>query len=150
MRIEGDKELIKALRAFPEKLSKRVLRSAAGKATTVVAKAARLQVKPISPTIAKHIGTRVKLYKGGNVFAIAGPKRDTPISATGHRPSKTAHLVDRGTKPHGLKAWGKVQIIHPGARAHPFLEPAEKQSSAEVKRIYITALREGIAKITKE
>jgi hypothetical protein len=150
MKISGDEELKRALKAFPDKLEKRVLRSAAGKAATATAKGIRREAKPASPTIARFIGTKVKLYKQGTVFAIAGPRRDSPKSPTGHNPAYTAHLVDRGTKPHSMKAWGRVRIVHPGAKAQPFMQPGAHQATSDVKRIYLQALRDGIAKITKE
>lgn len=151
MKVEGDETLIRALKAFPDKLARKVLRKAGSKAATPVARAARKLAKPTSPTIAKAIGTKVRLYpKTGRLFVAVGPKRDTPKSPTGHNPSKTAHLVDRGTKPHALRVYGRVRIVHPGARPRPFLEPAEKQSEAEVKRIFIKELHDGVERTAKE
>lgn len=151
MKVEGDEKLIRALKAFPDKLARKVLRKAGSKAATPVARAARKLVRPTSKTIATSIGSKVKVYpKSGRLFVAVGPKRDTPKSPTGHNPSKTAHLVDRGTKPHRLRVYGRVRIVHPGARPRPFLEPAEKQSEAEVKRIFIKELHDGVERTAKE
>jgi len=151
MKLEGDEKLIRALKAFPDRLARKVFRKAGTKAAAPVAKAARKLAKPTSPTIAKSIGTKVKLYqKTGRLFVAVGPKRDTPKSPTGHNPSKTAHLVERGTKPHAQRLFGRIRIVHPGARPYPFLEPAEEQSKSEVERIYSKELREGVERVAKE
>lgn len=149
MKIEGDRELIKALKEIPDKLARKTLRTVGTKAARPVAAEARKLVKPVSPTIAKSIAIKAKVYpKSGNLFVAIGPRRDSPKSPTGHNPSKTAHLVDRGTKPHDISR-GWVRIKHPGARATPFLQPAEKKAQAEVERIFLKELSEGLTKILK-
>lgn len=151
MRVKGDEALIKSLNEFGDKLARKVLRKAGSKAATPVAKAARKLVKPVSPTIAKSIGTKVKIYKkSGNLFVAVGPKRDTPKSPSGHNPSKTAHLVDRGTQPHMIRLFGRVKFRHPGAKATPFLEPAKAETERETQRIFTRELASGIEKLAAE
>lgn len=166
MRVTGDKELIAALRKFPSKLAGRVLRRAGAKAATPVAKAARKIVKPISPTIAKSIGSKVKVYKSGNLFVAVGPRADAPKSRKTvehplteektrrlHNPVYTAHLVHGGTKPHQIvikKATPPRTLNHPGVKPTPYLNEGLEAQRAAVEQIYVTELRKGIAQIAAE
>jgi hypothetical protein len=166
VRVNGDKELIEALKKFPGKLSGQVLRRAGQKAATPVAKAARKLVKPISPTIAKSIGTKVKVYKSGHLFVAVGPKAEPPKSRKVvehpvteekvrrvHDPRFTAHLVHGGTKPHKIvikKTDPNRTLNHPGVSEFPFLTKALEQEKALGDQIYLQELRDGIAKIAAE
>ena len=75
MRVTGDEQVLKALGQFSGKLSGEVLRRAGQKAATPVIRTAKAFVKPTSKTIAKSIGSKVKVYKRtGKLLVIVGPK----------------------------------------------------------------------------
>lgn len=166
MRVTGDTETLKALKEFGGKLSGQVLRRAGQKAATPVAKAARSFVKPVSKTIAKSIGSKVKVYKSGKLLVIVGPKAMNPKSVketenpmTGvtkkreHIADRTAHLVDRGTKAHKINLFKKKKlrvVKHPGTKGNFFLERALAQEDSLSKQIYFNELKAGVAKLAAQ
>lgn len=166
MRVTGDEALLKALKVFPGKLSGQVLRRAGQKAGTVVAKVARQLVRPVSKTIAKSIGTKVKVYKSGKLLVLVGPKAQNPKSTkivenplTGvkkkraHEPDRTAHLVDRGTKAHAITLYKKKKfrvVKHPGTKGNFYMERALIQQDSMAKQIYFNELKNGVAKLAAQ
>lgn len=149
IQITGMKQLQRNLKLLPEKAQKRVIKSAVTKAATPVVKAAKKLVrlgtglKPdgsqrehLRNTITK---TRAKIYKGGTVLVVAGPK----AKAAPH-----AFLVDLGTKPHLIKLtkpWKHLPagfvIHHPGAKAQHFMDRASQAVGAQSQ----AAMEKGIA-----
>lgn len=59
------------------------------------------------------------------------------------RPSRYAHLVERGTKPHDIKVGGRI-IRHPGSKAHPFIGPAQAAGATTGMALLRTKLESGI------
>lgn len=167
MRVTGDEKALKALAQFSGKLSGQVLRRAGQKAATPVIRTAKALVKPVSKTIAKSIGSKVKVYKRtGKLLVIVGPKVASPKSSketenpmTGvtkkreHIADRTAHLVDRGTKAHKINLFKKKKlrvIKHPGTKGNFFLERALIQEDAISKQIYFNELKSGVAKLAAQ
>lgn len=169
MDVKGDKEIIRALQEFGRKLSGQVVRRAGQKAMTPVAKAARGFAKPLSKTVAKSIGGKVKVYKRtGYVLAIVGPKADPPKSVKlaqnavmegakkvkrVHDPTVTAHLVALGAKAHKITLYKKRKLMivnHPGMKGVHFLTRALAQEEGLAKQIYMNELRTGLAKLATQ
>lgn len=163
MEVKGDKEVIHALQEFGRKLSGQVVRRAAQKAMTPVARAARGFAKPASKTVAKSIGGKVKVYKRtGYVMMIVGPKAEPPKSVKlaqnavlegsakrkrVHDPTVTAHLVHGGAKAHKITLYKKRKLMvvdHPGMKGVPYLKMALAQEEGLAKQIYMNELQTGL------
>lgn len=162
VQITGIKPLLKALKVLPEKVQKKVLKSATAKAATPVVKAAKKLVRlgtgrnpdgsqreHLRKTISK---TSPKIYKNGTVMVVAGPK----AKAAPH-----AFLVDLGTKPHLIvlgKPWRKLPagfvIHHPGAKAQHFMDRAidavGAQSQAAMEKGIATGIEREAAKLASK
>lgn len=67
------------------------------------------------------------------------------LAATG-RGIAIAHLVEAGTRPHWQPRRG---IMHPGAKAKPFLEPAYFQHADAAVVLFGKELGVGIARFTR-
>lgn len=163
MRITGDKELVKALEALDRKARTRITRAALRKAGEPVVAKAALNVADVSETIADSIGTEAKSFNKGAFHVLkVGPVSDSGAWRTKrvanpftgdkgariHKPHKTAHLVEGGTKPHTIQL-GKLTIRHPGTEARPFLEPARRAMQAAVERVYVREAWKGIEREAK-
>jgi HK97 gp10 family phage protein len=167
--LTGDKELLRTLNRLEAKATRRVVRPAASKAMTPVLKDARRRARDIGEhgALAKSLGKKTKTYsRAGVVMVIIGPRSDYQDPATGHKPSKTAHLVEYGTAPHTIQPkHGKVLVfepdtwntptviarrtVHPGAKPQPFMRPAFDTKSDQASYIFMTEVRKNILKEAK-
>ncbi|HDZ39248.1 MAG TPA: hypothetical protein ENH62_13365 [Marinobacter sp.] len=112
--LKGDKALERKLKRLMEPEKRRAVSKACKKALTPMAKAAKKIVKQDVDTgsgfFAKNIATKVKAYgKGAVVVGMLGA-RNKLDPATGENPSKIAHLLEFGTKPHFIEA-GKGSLF---------------------------------------
>jgi len=161
----GARELELQLRQLlPDAVARKVARRAVSKAGTPVARAARRNAKRIGDhgTIARSIGKKTKGYRmSQTAVTIVGPRTNYVSTDTGHKPSKTAHLVEYGTGPHVIKSdklmndgdkiyhgtdWQVfgTHVEHPGAAATPFMRPAYDETRHEAKRIIAREIETGI------
>lgn len=156
--MDGEKQLRRALQALPEKLQRKVARKALSKGGRLIAKEARKLVRPVSRTIAKSIAVKTKVYASGTGLAIVGPREMTGaaralrVAEVGdrfHNPSKTAHLVEGGTKPH-LIPGGTTPRQHPGTEPHPFILRAGQTQGADAQRAMVAMYQEGIEQVGRE
>lgn len=146
-------------------VQKQILR----KAVRAGAKAPREAAKQDAPKRLGVLGQSISVKIGTNkrdksVYAVIGPRRGvrgqrpTGTGAAGVRPSKYAHLVEFGTRPHSLAKGDKLARRkqaakqtaagkkHPGAKANPFLERAYRQTAAAAKAAMIAVIEAEIKK----
>jgi len=169
--IAGDEEVMKAFKDMPKDVVGKVLRNATGKAMMPYAKQARANMRIISPTIAKAIGTRTKLYAHrGVVINVVGVKRDTKATITKkeitmpdgttrtvtrkHDPRNTAHLVEFGTKAHKIRVpWLDSKLLgvrikywaqHPGTAEYKPMRRALESKRNEVVSILRNDVIKGV------
>lgn len=126
-------------------------RAAATKAVRAGAKIVQKAAKPRAPkrkgSGALRTSIGLKAQKGKRVktlaFAVIGARTKVVRMFKGRmiKPSKYAHLVEKGTKAHTV---GKRK--HPGAKAKPFLAPALRSSEAAVSAEMMRVLQQEIAK----
>lgn len=105
----------------------------------------------------KSIGVKVKMVgrRGRKqVIGMVGPKMATKLVIGQGReikPYKYAHFVERGTKPHSLKARNPKGFAgatearggqHPGSAAKPFLEPALKATGNQIFARFAEKIKE--------
>jgi HK97 gp10 family phage protein len=158
LRITGDDELVGRLQAL-DKTGARITKRAIAAAVQPIIEDAKRRVEPISPTIADAIDFEQKLKNKGQyhyirIGAVTDQSKTTvkaqfnPITgrvqAKWHNPSKTAHLVEKGTKPHSLRIYGSIRIKHPGAKPYPHLIPALEQNEALVEAVFAREAQAGI------
>jgi hypothetical protein len=144
-----------AVRSFmaqlPQQLEQRVLRGAARAAATVVAEEAKLRTQSSEVRDAIKVATRKA--DGGRIIAKVQVKGPGAYLAPWEEYGTSAHLISvdesqrNGMKigrinqlakdadsNHSLVIGGKFvgrTVLHPGARAHPFLRPALDTKQAE-------------------
>lgn len=128
--IEGADDIMRKLRSVGvemERAQEIILRAAGD----VIARTAADNVRDASATVADNIDVQ-KLPEQGVVIGVGPTKK-----------AWFAHMIERGTRPHRIEATGskrlRIQrsetvyyrrsVMHPGAKARPFLNPA-----AEAKR----------------
>lgn len=157
MEIDGQKELKSAFKELDMAVRKRIMRAALKKAGDPIAREAEQNVKPLSPTIAGSIGVQMKSYRAGSFQALKiGPTTDPLTFRTRerysvvagkylkvvHKPFKTAHLVEGGTKPHRIpfkKGSRKGRVWnHPGVAARPWLKPARDEHEELAKQVFFS------------
>lgn len=165
--ITGLEDLVKQLRdELPRRMQSKILKKAIGDGSKVILKAARQKVpKGETGLLKKSLGRRIKVYRlSGKVIAMVGPRTGFKKTKAGRvrtklgeefssaqvDPSKYAHLVEKGTKPHAIKITngpfkGRT-IQHPGSPAQPFLRPALDNNIARVREIFATVIKEGLEK----
>lgn len=158
-RVTGLKPLLKRLKLLPDRIQRRVLRSAVTKAATPVLKDARRRAPVgagISPDGSERtplkkslIKTRAKLRKkDGGVHVAIGPER-----------KKAPHdrLVHDGTQPHTITLSQPLvlqnvvlpagtEIQHPGAKSQPFLAEAVEAQRGKAQQILEKSIAAGIEK----
>lgn len=164
-RVMGDHQLLMKLERLKKSAQNKIIRKGNSKAIRPVIQAAKAGVRKTSRTISKSIGVKHKFYKqNGVAVAIAGPRRAASTEAerphvhfiTGgwryrkHVPANTAHLVERGTKPHQYTikiGKSKIAIRHPGTKAKPFMEPALERQKHLAVQIFHQVARQEIMRI---
>lgn len=168
MQIQGGPELQRALEKIDNEIAKKIMRKAAQKATTPWIRSARNKVKPISGTAARALGRRYKFYRNtATHYVIVGMRKGYAVPKTGgdkggkpgHDPRHTAHLIERGTKPHtipapvgGLKIGPviiKGAVRHPGTEPHPFMRPAFEENKRGAVTIVTQEIRGGLNKVAR-
>lgn len=120
--IQGISELMKTLEKFPGAIQRRILRPALNAEGTRVLKEAKAKVPVDTKLLKKSLGKRTKTYKNGGVVVIVGPRHGykRQIGGVWKNPTKYAHLVEYGVKPHFISARSNVasrKVIH--AKMHP-------------------------------
>lgn len=127
----GDKALVKALNRLEDKVERRVLTTAVGKAALPIRKAAKALAPKRTGALANSIGIkRYRSKRAPMAIAVIGPRTDfKPSKKVGEaiggrniKPAKYAHLVEFGTAPHViqgavLNGKGPMTVQHPGTPA---------------------------------
>jgi len=138
--VKGLKELAQALQTIPVKLERNVMRGAMYAGAAVLRDEARANVPVSAPSTngrkkyggyagalrdSFRVGTRSK-HKIITAYVHAGGKKRADVFY--------ATWVERGTKAHWIDSKSgwlningqrvKAPVLHPGARAHPFMRPA--------------------------
>lgn len=138
------------------------------------AKLVQAEVKARAPVgetgaLRMSIGRKVQTYRGsGTTVGLVGPqtgfarkgkgkksarrqtKLGAKLQALGANPSKYAHLVEKGTRPHAigkgsrLRKRRQIGRMHPGARAKPFEAPAYQATAVRAAEAVAQSLAEGI------
>lgn len=156
IRLDGAANIQAALKDIRQSVQKRILKSAMTHAVKPFVSGMRVAAPSNLGALGRSIGSRIKLYKDV-VFAAVGPltkyketfvgtfpfSPPSPNTAKNkvNKPSKYAHLVEKGASPHfvpapgygrtrkaskvrGAKAAGGIPgWQHPGAKARPFMAP---------------------------
>lgn len=145
MELRGDKELRKLFEELPKRVLRKGLRQAISAAASPIVKDAKRNARRVSGLLKKAINKKIKTFKNGNVIAIIGASRSVAGSYLGRKrvPAHYIHLVEKGTRPHALGKGSQLARVgkrasrevgqhvgrkHPGAKAHPFLEPAWRRN----------------------
>lgn len=116
VKLEGEKELLQALRELPDNVSKRIMRRAIVRASEPILQAAKNNVPVRTGALKKALDTKFKFYKKSKTWvAIIGARTDVefivqakdsegkPIGKPQKiKPSKYMHLAEYGTAPHAL------------------------------------------------
>lgn len=181
MSLTGDTELIAKLNGLGPKVYRKVIKSASRKAFAPVVKTAKEKAPKETGLLKKSIGVKQKAYpRAGRLVTIVGPRTgfaqevsvDTPFGPKKVKrdPSKYAHLVEYGTRPHSTAALANNRIRtnkdgevseenrigfeiamqsgdnHPGAAAKPFMRPAFDGNEARAKSIMRSELAAGVVR----
>ncbi len=165
LRMEGGKELAKALAKLGQRVEKKLLKRAVVKGARPIARAAKVKVVKVSGMLGKSIGVKSIFYPStGTAVAVIGARVTTQgrkrktvgwakkFGDTKQKPANYAHLVEFGTKPHWIPTTlidGTIvrrPHLHPGTPAKPFMRPAYDQHWRGALNIFGTQLRRDIAK----
>lgn len=115
--IVGLKEAVEALKGLPGKIQRKVLRPTLTKATKPVLMAVKRLAPEDTGMLKKSIVRKVVTYqKTGAIVVVIGPSEKIRVEVTRRgrtqpmivNPSKYAHLVEFGTRPHTLAAEDKL------------------------------------------
>jgi HK97 gp10 family phage protein len=161
LRITGVDEVTKALTAMTEKTVRKESMAALREVADPILRAAQERVPARYGLLRKALNIRaVKRRTGLDVASIGvNPKIRAVVTRTNPDGTQTrehvwpfryAHLVERGTKPHLVRAKGKAltlgpvtvsgSVQHPGARPQPFMRPAYDQYAPGVPQKYMDYL----------
>lgn len=165
-------DLLHRTKGLKRNVRDKIVRPSVNKALDPVLSAAKALVRKRTGLLQKSLGKRLRQYRGTFV-GITGPrtgsqttgrgrKRKKKLSALGLKfkaagvmPSKYAHLLEKGTRPHSLrkgskllrkglnllaKAGVRLGRWHPGARPYPFMRPAWLSQQAQVESVLTTQL----------
>lgn len=134
--VNGEREIVRALRKLDDRLVRRVMRKAVRAGANPIVRTARQNVPRSTGLLRKSLGTKVKTYNNGTIVAIIGPRTGFKQLVNGkpRNPTKYAHLVEFGTKAHligragiyfrVLREWVGGPIEHPGSTGTRFLTRA--------------------------
>lgn len=137
LNVQGDLEVVNLLRELPLKVERKGVRAAVTAMTTPIARAAKAKAPRVyTGLLKKAIGKKTKAGRSkGSAVGLVGARRSVEGAYKGKRwvPANYIHLVELGTKPHGIPTKDGGTVQHPGSPAKPFLEPAyeEQKSAAE-------------------
>jgi len=147
LNLKGDKELVAALKSIGDVTFRKVMRSATNAAMQPVLRSARSNAASIGRhhTIAKSLIKKTKTYPRNNVVVtLVGPDKDY-VGENGHRPVKTAHLVELGTAAHVTRTTEQGLVVtHPGTPPRPFLRPALENNRTGVENALIKKVKERV------
>lgn len=149
VKLEGIEPFRRKLKKLPDKIRKRVVKSAVTRAGAVVRMHARKLVKH------KAIDDGLP---NGHLYAQIRNKtsfhKGTPVATVGAEYDKdsVAHFVHQGTPAHAIPVpWLPEPIKHPGSKAFPFMDIALDQSRVKSQAALVKTLAAGIAKeLTKQ
>lgn len=135
-RVEGLDAVLRKLTAVKDAVRKKALRAGVTKASRLAAKAAKARAPKVSGALKKSITQKVKTTPKGAVLGRVGPKRGEvqPAKRPGRqgavaaRPTRYAHLVEKGTGPSPARGGAT-------SRARPFLAPAWDEVKERAERI---------------
>ncbi|MBY0455257.1 MAG: HK97 gp10 family phage protein [Burkholderiaceae bacterium] len=144
--IRGLKELQELLNTLPAKIEKNILRSALNQGSKVIAAQAKQNASVKSGFMKGRIhvtNKATKKQRQGTGTVQSFVRVGSSKQKWGVKDAWYGRLVENGTKRHlitgsHLNIGGKFvgKIIHPGAKARPFLRPAfESESSAAVSAV---------------
>lgn len=131
----GVADVMRRLRALPDKLQRKVKRKALEKATKPTLLAARRLAPKESGLLKKSVARKTATYKAsGTIVAMIGPRRGMKrmVTREGRRwpryadPVHYAHLAEYGTRPHALGKGSRLARVGPGAA---------KAAAARAKRL---------------
>jgi len=149
MRLEGMGKLRARLNTLPQEVHRKIMTPATRTGAKIIEEAATLMAPVRTGALQAAMDTRMRYYrKSGHVLAIIGPRSDFIIEILSplagrmglpgkrHRPSKIAHLVERGhAGPHP-------------APAHPFMRPAADASAGPVFAAMSSIIAQRLASLT--
>lgn len=178
VKLEGLEDVLKRLGTVRKAVQGRIVRKALEKATKPILSAAKAKApKGATGLLRKSLGRKAKTYRrSGTSMIILGPrtgfakqgKKGKKITALGKKfraagvnPSKYAHLVEKGTKPHSLGKGSQLRTRrtltalligrsiqhgagHPGTKAQPFLAPAWAGQKAQAEETIRSEIEAGI------
>lgn len=158
--IKGTKELIEFLSNLPLKLEKNILRSALRAGAGVIAKEAKAKVPVGMGNLKKSIRTGSNVRKGGvEAYVRAGGRKNK--SKDKDQSAFYAQFVEFGTAYHPIKPKNKKalkfkakdgstrlasQVLHPGAKAQPFMRPAYDAKSEQAMYAVSNRIRQRLTK----
>lgn len=177
IKLTGFRELEKALVKLGPKVSRSVTNKAMTAARKPVVKAIRGGAPKSDGDLKKSIGHKAKTYKRNTTRLNIIGARSKTINRDGRRknPALYAHLVEFGTKPHGIGS-GKVltlttkshgrnaagqyattsssgfvtgPVSHPGSKPQPFMRKGWQKSKRTALARFIKSYRSGVARSAK-
>ena len=126
VKIHGLRELEKTLKELPARIEMNVMRGGVRAGARVFANAAKSNVNNVTGTLRKSIKVSARL-----------DRRHSEVVAKVIAGTYYAHMVEFGTKAHGIKPKNRRALAfngpdgpvvaaaeHPGAQAKPFMRPA--------------------------
>ena len=155
LEIRGTRALLKKL---APKRHRSIVSKAINTATNPVKTAMRRNIRKAGARrkdiLLKSIRSKVKRYSSGVVVAYIGPRSQ---KVDGERPTRYAHLADKGVRPHQYKrnlvhvrthpvGWFTHKGGHPGAKGKPFL----KQSEAAMDEVIRTKFRKRLQQLVEK
>jgi HK97 gp10 family phage protein len=155
---------IRRMESLKQGMQNTILRKAIRAGAKSPREAAKRMAPRDSGLLARSISVRIGTNrKTGAVYAVVGPKRGVIARKKAGallpgRPSKYAHLVEFGTRPHSLASGDKLARRtqagrqasggrrHPGAKPHPFLAPAWRTTAMVAREDMRRVVEEEVAK----
>lgn len=129
---------------------------AGGKIVQAAAKQKAPRRKGIGGGLRQSIGLKpVKGKKGRTLaYCVVGPRHKVVRMVKRgrktykHRPSKIAHIVEKGSQPHTLRKGKSGGVVrHPGAKPKPWLAPAFREQKARVGAVVAVTLADETQKV---
>jgi HK97 gp10 family phage protein len=151
--VEGLPALLRTLEGLSQAVRGRIVRAALNAAAKILQAAAKPATSREAGLLRKSMARKVKIYRGtGRGVGVVGPRvgagkvvtrkagKWKPTSAYAD-PTKYAHLVEGGVKPHRIG-----NKPHPGVAPRPFLAPAVESQAEAVRSAMADEFAKGLAK----
>lgn len=149
--VKFDKEkldrTLRKLDRFKKSTKKRILRKAVRAAGRVGVKSAKSNAPRNSGLSKRALTQRVTTRKNGVVLSIVGANRKTQGNVklkrrwsdkeVFHKPSKTNHLINEGTKPHLITLPNGGTFLHPGMRPLRFMNRSAALAEREAVNRFV-------------